>query len=114
MTNTSRQLPSAPSESKRALPIGGAWVLILVGLLLQIGALGYGHFNLGTMWAASVIGKSAWSMLNSLISSPTMQDVAIFWPLALVTIGLASLVVRRLQPNFDLGSHPQGGQEHGK
>ncbi|MGB2679033.1 MAG: hypothetical protein WAN12_18270 [Candidatus Acidiferrum sp.] len=43
MTNVNRQAPLALSVSGRTFIMGGAGLLILVGLVLQLGALGYGH-----------------------------------------------------------------------
>jgi len=113
MSNTNRQAPSALPILGRTLIMGGSGLLILVGLVLQLGALGYGHAQPGNIWIASTIVGSAWSMLITQLDSAAVQGLATFWPLLLVSMGLALLLVTRRAGTQPALSSFQGGQNHG-
>ena len=114
MSNTNLQAPSALPILGRTLIIGGAGLLILVGLVLQLGALGYGHVQPGNIWIASTIVGSVWSMLISQLDAPWAQELATFWPLLLTSMGLAILLVTRRETIQPVLSRPEGGQNHGQ
>ncbi|MGB8494752.1 MAG: hypothetical protein WCE53_10165 [Candidatus Acidiferrum sp.] len=114
MKNANPQSPLALSVSGRIFIMGGAGLLILVGLVLQLGALGYGHAQPGNIWIASTIVGSVWSMLISQLDAPWAQELATFWPLLLISIGLAILLVTRREPNQPVLSRSRGGQNHGQ
>jgi len=94
--------------------MGGAGLLILVGLVLQLGALGYGHAQPGNLWIASTIVERVWSMLITLLDSPGMQELLTFWPLLLVSMGLAILLVTKGEESQRALSSSRGGQNHGQ
>lgn len=114
MTNANRQSPSAQSVSGRVFIMGGAGLLILVGLVLQLGALGYGHVQPGNIWIASTIVESVWSMLVAQLDSPGVQELATFWPLLLISMGLALLLVTKREESQPALSSSRGGQNHGQ
>jgi len=93
--------------------MGGAGLLILVGLVLQLGTLGYGHVQPGNVWIASTIAGSAWSMLISQLDAPGVQEVSTFWPLLIIGTGLAILLVARPETMQPALSRSRGGQHHG-
>jgi len=114
MHNTNMQAPFALSLWGRILIMAGAGLLILVGLVLQLGALGYGHAQPDNIWIASTIVGSAWSMLVTQLDSAMLRELATFWPLVLISMGLALLLVtkrKEAQPAF---SSFQEGQNHGQ
>ncbi len=113
MTNAKRQLPSALLVSGRIFIMGGAGLLILVGLMLQLGAFGYGHLQPGNFWIASTIMEHVWSMLIALLDSPGVQELATFWPLLLISMGLALLLVTKGEESQRALSSFRGGQNHG-
>ena len=113
MSNTNRQAASALPIPGRALIMGGSGLLILVGLVLQLGALGYGHAQPGNVWIASTIVGSAWSMLITQVDSPAVQQLATFWPLLLISMGLAVLLVTKRAETVPAGSSFRGGHNHG-
>ena len=113
MTNANPQSPFALSGSGRIFIIGGAGLLILVGLVLQLGALGYGHAQPGNIWIASTIVHSAWTMLIAQLDSPGVQALATFWPLLLISMGLAILLVTKGEESQRVLSSSRGGQNHG-
>ena len=112
MTSANWQAPVALSASGRIFTMGGAGLLILVGLVLQMGALGYGHVQPGNIWIASTIVGSIWSMLISQLDAPWAQELATFWPLLLTSMGLAILLVTRRETIQPVLSRPEGGQKH--
>ena len=113
MKNANPQLPFALSGSGRIFIMGGAGLLILVGLVLQLGALGYGHAQPGNIWIASTIVERVWGMLIALLDSPGVQALATFWPLLLISMGLAILLVTKSEESQRALSSSRGGQNHG-
>ncbi len=113
MTNANRQLPSAQTVSGRIFIVAGSGLLILVGLVLQLGALGYGHAQPGNIWIASTIVERVWSILIAQLDSTGVQELATFWPLLLITMGLALLLVTRREASQLVLSRSRAGQNHG-
>lgn len=114
MTNANRQVPLALSLSGRIFIMGGAGLLILVGLALQLGTLGYGHVQLGNIWIASTVVESVWSMLIAQLDAPGVQALATFWPLLLISMGMTILLVTRRKETQPVLSRSRGGQNHGQ
>jgi len=114
ITNANRQELSAQSVSGRVFIVAGAGLLVLVGLVLQLGALGYGHLQPGNIWIASTIVERLWSMLIAQLDSPGVQELATFWPLLLISMGLALLLVTKREETQRAQSSSRGGQHHGQ
>lgn len=95
MVNANRQASFAQFGSKRLLILGGAGLLILVGFVLQLGTLGYGHIQHSNLWVASTVVHSTWSMLILQLGAPDMHVVETYWPLLFVSLGLAILLLMR-------------------
>jgi hypothetical protein len=95
MVNANRQVPFAPSGSKRLLMLGAAGLLVLVGFVLQLGTLGYGHVQPSNLWIASTVVHSTWSMLILQLDGLSMHAVETYWPLLFVSLGLAILLLTR-------------------
>ncbi len=93
--------------------MGGSGLLILVGLVLQLGALGYGHAQPGNIWIASTIVERVWSILIAQLDSTGVQELATFWPLLLISMGLALLLVTKGEESQRSLSSSRGGQNHG-
>lgn len=92
----------------------GAGLLILAGLVFQMGALGYGHVQTGSIWIVSTILEGVWSMLIAQQIAPEVQGLMTFWPLVLISMGLAILLVTRRENDQRLLSPSRGGQDHGE
>ena len=114
MSNANRQVPLALSVPGKIFILGGSGLLILVGLVLQLGALGYGHVQPGNVWIASTVVEGVWSMLIAQLDAPGVQQLATFWPLLLISMGLAILLVTRRETIQPVLSRPEGGQNHGQ
>ena len=97
MVNVNRQ--SAFSGSFFATSIAmAAGLLILLGIVLQLGELGYGHINPSNFWVISMITQGAWNLLALHANTPAFEDVLRFWPLALVSVGTGILMLRMERP----------------
>jgi hypothetical protein len=93
MVNVNRQ--SAFSGSFFATSIAmAAGLLILLGIVLQLGELGYGHINPSNFWVITMITQGAWNLLALHTNTPALEDVLRFWPLALVSVGTGILMLR--------------------
>jgi hypothetical protein len=93
MTNANRQFPIEVGFNGTRITAAAAGVLILLGVVLQLGVLGYGHFDPRNYWLFSVFVSGIWNMLALRLNAPGVQDVLQFWPLILVGSGLAVLLV---------------------
>lgn len=95
MINANRLAPLAISVSRRLLLSGAASLLILAGLTLQAGSLGYGLVHPSDTWIASTVVQGVWSILILQLDSAVVHAAATFSPLLLVSIGMAILLLTR-------------------
>jgi hypothetical protein len=95
MTKADSQYPFGKPMPGAALAIVGAVLLILLGIVLQLDVLGYGHFSLDNFWFISVIAGGIWNILSSGMDLSAAQELLRFWPLLMVCSGLAILLSRR-------------------
>lgn len=72
----------------------GAILLILLGIVLQLSELGYGHFRPESFWLFPMIAASLWNLFAIHANAPGARELMSFWPLLLITVGLAALLVR--------------------
>ena len=114
MTNANLQALSSLSFLGRVLIMAGAGLLFLVSLALQIGMLGYSHFQPGNLWIVSTILERAWSMLIGQLYSLGAQWLVTFWPLPPISFGLAILLLIRSEGKRRAPSASSGGQNHGQ
>jgi hypothetical protein len=96
MANAERQRGFGDSFSAKTIVLA-AGLLILLGIVLQLGVLGYGHVNASNFWFFSVITESAWNLLL-LHGNGSAGQILRFWPLALVSVGLGILMLRLERP----------------
>jgi hypothetical protein len=80
-----------------------ACLLILLGVAFELGMLGFGPYNSSGAWLFSVIGKNGWIMLADL-AVPELRELAKIWPLMLITVGSAILLVIRRQTHFNFAA----------
>ena len=74
------------------LPEAGATLLILLGIVFQLGELGYGHLQSGNLWFFSTMLTDIWNILSLRLDVPGLSELLRYWPLALVALGLAILL----------------------
>jgi hypothetical protein len=100
VANSSWRNSIAPSSPTAALSWLAASLLILLGAAFELGMLGFGPYNSTGVWMLSLIGKNAWIMLSDLVV-PQLREVARVWPLMLVCLGSAILLITRYWNRFD-------------
>jgi hypothetical protein len=91
MTDTRPQLASEASIS-RAAAVVAANLLIFVGIVFQLGQLGYGGLRADSFWVIRMIAADIWELLAARFNAPSFTQILEFWPLALVGLGLMILV----------------------
>lgn len=77
-----------------ALNVLGAILLILLGIVFQLSELGYGHLRPENFWLLSMIATSVWNLFALHVNIPGSRELFSFWPLLLICIGMASLLVK--------------------
>lgn len=94
----------------------GAGLLIIVGLVFQLGELGYGNLGPGNFWLVSVIGECVWHLLVARLNALDMHELTGFWPLLPVSFGLAILLVARQGNRAGARALPGSGvgENHGE
>jgi hypothetical protein len=95
MVNTNRQVSFGGSFSTTSITLLIAALLILLGIVFQLGELGYGHVSPANYWFVSMITQSAWNLLALRTNGPALEEVLRFWPIALVSAGLGILMLQR-------------------
>jgi hypothetical protein len=92
MTSTNGQSRVTSFLSGAQIPMAGAALLILLGIVFQLGELGYGHFRLDNLWLFSMMLADIWNILSVRLNIPSAAEVLRYWPLVLVGLGLAILL----------------------
>jgi hypothetical protein len=92
MTNANRQSAVTTALESTRFPEAGATLLIVLGVLFQLGELGYGHLRLGNLWFFSMMLNDIWNILSMRLNIPALSDLLRYWPLALVGLGFAILL----------------------
>jgi hypothetical protein len=92
MTSTNGQSPMTSLISSARIPVAGAALLILLGIVFQLGELGYGHLRWDNLWLFSMMLANIWNILSMRLNLPSAGEVLRYWPLILVGLGLAILL----------------------
>jgi hypothetical protein len=92
MTNANGQRAFTESIAARVTLVT-AGLLILFGVVIQLGELGWGHINANNWWLVSTAMQALWSVLMR-VNAPAIDEVLRFWPLAIVSIGLGILMLK--------------------
>jgi hypothetical protein len=93
MANANRQRAFTDSIAARVTVVA-AGLLILLGIVFQLGQLGYGHINANNWWLISTGTQAAWSLVALHTNGPSLGEVLRFWPLILVSVGLGILMLQ--------------------
>jgi hypothetical protein len=91
MTNANGRSVTSTLEGVR-FPEAGATLLILLGIVFQLGELGYGHLQSGNLWFFSTMLTDIWNILSLRLDVPALGELLHYWPLVLVGLGLAILL----------------------
>jgi len=109
MTSANQQARSSVSGSVAIS--AAAIVLILVGLVFQMAGLASGHAQPDNSWLFSVLASNIWNILSLRMNVSAMQDFLRFWPLLLVSLGLAiMLATRQNNPRRLSGNRKEGSR----
>jgi hypothetical protein len=87
-----------------------AGLLILLGVAFELGMLGFGPYNSSDVWLFSVIGKNAWIALTNL-ALPELREIVRIWPLLLVSLGSAILLIARRWSHFNSTAAASSGRD---
>jgi Ca2+/Na+ antiporter len=107
MTSANQQTRSSVSGSVAIS--AAAIVLILVGLVFQMAGLASGHAQPDNSWLFSVLASNIWNILSLRMNVSVMQDFLRFWPLLLVSLGLAIMLATRQNNSRSLSGSRKGG-----
>ena len=86
-----------------------ACLLILLGVAFELGMLGFGPYNSSDVWLFSVIGKNMWIVLTNL-ALPELREIVRIWPLVLVSLGSAILLIGRRWSDFNSSAAANSGR----
>jgi hypothetical protein len=92
MTNANGQSSMTSTFEGVRFPEAGATLLILLGIVFQLGELGYGHLQSGNLWFFSTMLTDIWNILSLRLDVPGLGELLRYWPLVLVGLGLAILL----------------------
>jgi uncharacterized membrane protein len=69
-----------------------AALMILVGVVFQVGELGLSHIRLDNLWLVSVVASDLWNLIATRLGGPTVTQVLRYWPLILVGLGFSIML----------------------
>jgi hypothetical protein len=92
--NSHGRRSTVPSFPMATLSWLAACLLIFLGAAFELGMLGFGPYNSTGVWLLAVIGRNAWIMLSD-VAVPELRELARVWPLMLVSLGSAILLIAR-------------------
>jgi hypothetical protein len=107
VTKSDPQFTHEGLASRATLGLAGAVLVILLGVALQLDIFGYGHFNSDSFWFISMIAGAVWDIVATRMDMPTMNLLIRWWPLILVSAGLAMLLSFRPASLARATSHDQ-------
>ncbi|MGH9758027.1 MAG: hypothetical protein ACRD4M_09845 [Candidatus Acidiferrales bacterium] len=90
-----------------ALLFGGGILLILLGLVFQIGEFGYERSLAHDFWFFSMFLTNLWNMLALHMNVPGPQQVGRLLPVTLEAMGVAMVMLRR-----NIAGRMQEGDSH--
>ncbi|MFY9751326.1 MAG: hypothetical protein WAJ92_01700 [Candidatus Acidiferrales bacterium] len=114
MANANRQQLSAARWQAAAGVFAAAILLILVGIVFQLGEIGYGHFSAQNLWVLSTLATTVWHVAAARLNGPGVHDLAQFWPLLPVVLGFSIFAVAGSVGRLLAGGSPGQGQSHGE
>ncbi len=114
MAKTNRRFSSQNTGSNSMLAMVVASLLILLGVMFQLGELGYSHLSPANFWFATMVTEGVWNVVATHFDVPALQQLTRFWPLVLVAFGMGVLLVTKRGNTMGLSKVPvdQKGQDH--
>jgi len=87
-----------------------ACLLILLGAAFELGMLGFGPYNSSDAWLFSIISRNAWIIFSDLVV-PGFREIVRAWPLMLVSLGSAILLIARCWNRHDSTAANSSGRK---
>jgi hypothetical protein len=112
MANVDRQQLSAARWQAAAGMFAAAILLILLGIVFQLGELGYGHLSPQNLWVLSSVASTVWNVAAARLNGPGVHDLTQFWPLLLIVVGFSIFLVKNSVGRFFAASSPEQSQNH--
>jgi hypothetical protein len=94
--------------------VAGAGLLVLLGLMAQLGELGLGLFTRDTFWIIPFLANGLWNILMALVSRSALADAIPFWPLTLVVAGCSAIFLLRSQIPAAVAQESSRRSNHGR
>ncbi len=116
MAKAIRQSKTRAEGSGSILAIIGAGLLILLGVMFQLGEFGYSHLSPSNFWLAAMVAEGFWNILAMHLNVPVVGELLRYWPLVFVTFGLGLLLVMKRDSGMRLSkvSVDSRGSDYGK
>ncbi|HUK29984.1 MAG TPA: hypothetical protein VLV89_02655 [Candidatus Acidoferrum sp.] len=92
-TGTHSQLP----RNGAGILVAGAGLLVLLGLMAQLGELGLGPFTRDSFWIIPFLAEGLWNILRALVTRTAFAAAIPFWPLAFVLAGCVTIFLLNSQ-----------------
>src|ERR1700733_2545044 len=114
MAETNRRFSLHDAVSSSMLAVAAAGLLIFLGVMFQLGELGYSHLSPANFWLATMVTESVWNILAMHWGGPALQQLLRFWPLVLVALGMGLLLITKRENNLSSinVSAERSGQDH--
>ncbi len=109
----SRSVSAAPANGAVIL-VAAAGLLVLLGLMAQLGQLGLGPFTRDTFWIIPFLANGLWNILMALVSRSAFADAIPFWPLTLVVAGCTALFLLKPQSPAVVAKESSRRSDHGR
>ncbi len=90
-TVTTMAATTSPINGSAFLMVGSA-LLVMIGLVFQVGEIGVGHFRMDNLWLVSVLASDLWNLLAARVGGPSFAEVLRYWPLILVGLGFSIML----------------------
>jgi hypothetical protein len=104
MTTANGQFLRKCVRQGSSLKFLAAILLILLGIVLQLSELGYGHLRAENFWLVSMIATSLWNLFAVHANAPGVHELVSFWPLLLICLGLGGLLTEKSFCSFETSS----------
>jgi hypothetical protein len=95
MKSTPENSSVSTASSISGFPVASATLLILFGIVFQVAELACRNIQFGNLWLLSVLASDIWNILSVHFNVPSMGAVLLYWPLAMICLGLAILLAVR-------------------
>ncbi|MFZ0037253.1 MAG: hypothetical protein WAK91_07535 [Candidatus Acidiferrales bacterium] len=95
MAKATQRFRSQDAVSNSMLAMAGAGLLIFLGVMFQLGELGYSRLSPANFWLATMVTEDVWNVLAMHFDAPAFQQLLMFWPLVFVALGMALLLVTK-------------------